>query len=219
MSTTKNESEIKAEAIQYTKWIYNMDELVSLINEYKENGENYSFDFRNKKFYSLLDDEESCYKKVTGLTKDEYEAEQKRLHREQLKRDAEEKQKAIDNIPNWIEKGKRFMYPQRYKKWAECVELRAEDIYHGKDVDCAITIMELLDKDTPFQEAYDVVKSQNHTGTSYSIVMSLITTFSKKGPAFYRFADKEPTPATERFLEKIEKENKQFAEELESSDL
>lgn len=217
MASTKNESEIKAEATQYTKWIYNISELVSLINEYKAKGENYSFDFKNEKFYSLLDDEESCYRKITGLTKDEYEAKQERLYREQLKRDAEEKQKAIENIPNWIEEGKKYIYPQRYKKWAECVELRAEDIYNGKDINCALAIMELLDKGVSFQDAYEVVKEQNHTGTSYSIVMSVITNFSKKGPEFYRFADKEPTPATERFLEKIVKENEQFAKELESS--
>lgn len=210
----KNENEIKAEAIPYEKWIYDIDELVSLINEFKEKGENYSFDFKDKKFYSLLDDEESCYKKVSGLTKDEYVEEQKRLRKQKERRDAEEKQRAIENIPNWIEKGKKFIFPQRYKKWADCVEFRVDDIYNGLDLDCALEVMKLLDEGVDFQQVYEVVKEQNHTGQSYSIVMSMITNFSKKGPEFYRFVDKEPTPATERFLEKVEKENEQFAQEL-----
>lgn len=214
MIDTENESEIKAEAIPYEKWIYDIDELVGLIDEYKAKGENYSFDFRNKKFYSLLDDEESCFKKLTGLTKDEYIEKQLKIQEANSKQDAINKQRAIENIPNWIEAGKKFIYPQRYKKWAENVEFRAEDIYNGKEIDCALEIMELLDKGVSFQEAYDKIKDQNHTGQSYSLVMSMITNFSKSGPEFYRFVDKEPTPATEKFLEKLEKENEQFEKEL-----
>lgn len=216
MLQAENEDEIKAEAIPYEKWIYNIDELISLIDKYKEKGENYWFEFKKEKFYSLLDDEESCYKKITGLTKDEYYEKQQKLEYERLRREAEEKQKAIENIPNWTKAGQKFIYPQKYKKWANNVEFRAEDIYNGKDIDCALEIMELLDNDVSFQEAYDKIKDQNHTGTSYSLVMSMITNFSKKGPEFYRFVDKEPTPATEKFLEKIEKENEQFAQEINS---
>lgn len=214
MLDAKNENEIKAEAKPYEKWIYNIDELVSLINEYREKGENCFFEFKNEKFYSLLDNEESCYKKLTGMTKDEYVEKQERLRKEQERRDEEEKQRAIKNIPNWIEKGKKYIYPQRYKKWTECVEYRAEDIYHGMDLNCALEIMDHLDKGVPFQQVYDIMKEQNHTGLSYSTVMSMITNFSKKGPEFYRFVDREPTPATEKFLEKVEKENEQFAQEL-----
>lgn len=216
MLNEKNESEIKEDAILYDKWIYNINELIDLVYEYKERGENYSFDFKNKKFYSLLDDVDSCYIKVTGLTKDEYIKKQERIQQRKLEEDAIEREIAIKNIPNLIEKGKKFIYPQRYKKWADCVEIRVEDIYHGKDIECAISVMSLLDKGTSFQEIYDTIKEQGHTGTSYSSLMSMITNFSKKGPEFYRFVDKEPTQATEKFLEKIENENKQFAQELKS---
>lgn len=219
MADLKNENEIKSSAVKYEKWIYNIDELVSLVSEYKEKGENIEFDFKNEKFYSLLDNEDSCYKKVTGLSKSKYIERQKKLHEEQLKRDEEEKQKAIENIPKFIEEGKKLIYPQRYKKWADCVEIRVEDIYHGKDLECALDVMKLLNSGATYQQAYDLVKEQNHSGTSYSMVMSMITNFSKRGPAFYRFVDKEPSPATEKFLRKVETENEQFEQELESSSL
>lgn len=216
MLDTENENNIKAEAIPYTKWIYNITELINLIDEYKEKGENYSFDFKDKKFYSLLDDEDSCYKKVTGMTKDEYLIEQERLEEKRLRVEEYRRQEAIKNIPNWVEKGKKFIYPQKHKKWADYIEIRAEDRYHGVDIDCALIVMDLLDKGVSFQEVFDTIKDQNHSGNSYSIVMSMITHFSKKGPEFYRFVDKTITPATENMLAKIENENKQFAEELNS---
>lgn len=123
------------------------------------------------------------------------------------------------NISNWIERGKKLIYPQREEDWVEYVKTDAKGLYHGNTVVQTLEIMKLLDKGASFQEVHDVIDSQNHSGGSYAVVMASIMEYSKRGPEYYRYVDKEPTPATQKYLEKIEKENKQFEQELAQSGL
>lgn len=123
------------------------------------------------------------------------------------------------NISNWTERGKKLIYPQREEDWANSVKANGVGLYDGAPVNDALDAMELLDKGASFQEVHDLIDSQDHSGGSYAVTMALIMEFSKRGPEYYRHIDKELTPATQKYLEKIEKENKQFEQELAQSGL
>lgn len=209
--TEKEIEEIKSKAIKYDKHIRNINILLGAISYHKELGENYSFDYNNETFYSLLDDADSVYIRLTGVTRDEYE---EWAHQEKLKKEELKKEETRKKIPEYIKQGGKYIYPQRYKKWEEYIEIRVEDSYYGKDIEEALQCMELLETGESFQDVYDVIKSFNQDGQRYSIVMSMLTIFSKSGTEFYRFVDREPSNATIKFLEKIEKENEQFIKEL-----
>lgn len=117
------------------------------------------------------------------------------------------------NVSAWIERGKKFMYPARHDEWARCVNIRAEGAYRGLDVDNALDIIKLLDESGDFKKASAVIRSQNHSGGSYTMLMSMVLTFSKRGPAFYRYMEKDLPQETEDYIAKIERENKQYEAE------
>ena len=130
------------------------------------------------------------------------------------KRAAEEK-KAEEKIPEWIERGKKFIYPQQEEMWKYCVDVRAHDLYHGNDLENALDIMECLDNGGTIEEANKILDDENHSGTSYGITLSIVLSFSKRGPEFYRAVRGENISERQmKELEKIEKENADYEREL-----
>lgn len=212
MLNTKNVSEIKAEAVPYEGVVRDIDEMIELIEKYKAEGKNYSFEFHGKKFYSLLDDEESCYKEITGMAKKEYLEVEKKFFAERADQNEKEEKEAKANIPAWVKEGEEMIYPQRCTEWESFVKDDAKGLYRGNYVKDVVAIMRLLDSGAPFEQVRDAfVKLDCNPHHMYEI-----TKFSKKGPEFYRFVNKQLTEETGEFLEKIEDENKEFAKELES---
>lgn len=216
MEYTESEiAKIKAEAKEYKGLIDNLKGLIYWIKDCKEANENYYYEFEDKIYYTLLDDEESCYKRVTGISRDEFikqeEEYKEKLHNKMAKI---KKQMALNNMPQWIEDGNKLIYPQKQKDWKDLIELRIEGEPYGKDVAIAIQVMKSLESDGDFQTAYDIIKERNLSGSEYSSVLSLVVNFYKKGTAFYRFIDKAPTDATIKFIEKIENRNKEYNKEL-----
>jgi hypothetical protein len=107
MAYTASEIEkIKAEARKYEGWVHSIDKMIEVLEEKKAQGENCYYDFNGHKCYSLLDDQDSCYVKITGKTKEKYDADRKKWHEEYEIREAEEKEKANNSVPAWIEEGK-----------------------------------------------------------------------------------------------------------------
>lgn len=219
MAYTQSEIEkIKAEAKEYTGYVYNIDGMVKKFAECKARGENVFYNFNGHKCYSLLDNEDSCYKKITGYTKSEYDEAQKKWHEEYTKREAEEKKKAQDKIPGWTAEGKKYIYAEKADKWNECVKIRAGDLYHGADLENALEVMKHLDKGGDLAEAKRMIDEQGHSGASYGIVMSILVSFSKRGPELYRFMEKDHlSPQNEEYLKKVEEENRQFEQNQKAS--
>ena len=52
-----------------------LDEVIKFLDEANKNGKNIYVVFNEQNLYSMLDDEDSCYKKVVGMTKAELERE------------------------------------------------------------------------------------------------------------------------------------------------
>ena len=88
-------------------------------------------------------------------------------------------------IPTWVTKGSAYIYPERMEKWAQCVEARAGDLYHGMDLDSALELMEKLESGASIEEAKEIFDGQGHSGASAGMVRSMLFHFAKRGPEFY----------------------------------
>lgn len=209
-------AKIKAEAKEYKGFIGNLEELIDWIQECRETNNNLYYEYDDDMFfYSLVDDVESCYQRLTGLSQEEYLRQQEEKKERWNNKIKQAKILMAENsIPRWIEDGNKLIYPQKQKDWKDLIELRYDTEPFGKEFDIAITVMKSLENDEDFQKAYDIIKDNNLSGQVYSATLSLLVNFYKKGTAFYRFIDKEPTNATIKFLEKIENRNKEYEKEL-----
>ena len=210
-----NAKEIMDTAIEAKDFAYNLEDVGELLKKYREQGENVYVEFNGHKLYALLNDEDSCYRKVLGMSKKDFKKEQARLHKEMEEKRIAEEKKAEEKIPEWIERGKKFIYPQQEEMWKYCVDVRAHDLYHGNDLENALDIMECLDNGGTIEEANKILDDENHSGTSYGITLSIVLSFSKRGPEFYRAVRGENISERQmKELEKIEKENADYEREL-----
>lgn len=209
-----NEEQIKEIATEYQGWTSTLEEAVRVLLEAKIFGENIYIDFNGHRLYSLLDDENSCFMKVLGKSKQQWEEDRIKWLKNYEKEQEENKKQAERKIPAWIERGNKLIYPQRQETWKDCVDIRAHDLYNGMELDNALDIMECLENGGTIEEANKILEDANHSGMSYSVTLSIIVSFSKRGPEFYRFVTKNLTPEQEGELAKIEQENEIFEQEL-----
>lgn len=211
----KTKKQIMAEAEKYEKWVYDLDGAVKVLEEAKSIGWNIYIDFNGHKLYSLLDDEDSCYHKVLGISKAESEERHRKWLEEYEAREKKEKAEAEAKIPAWIQRGEKIIYPQRKAEWKRCVEIRASDLYHGYELENALQAMETLEAGGSLEDARKIIDDGGHSGCSYGIAMSIILTFSKHGPKFFRFMEGDyMNEEREASIAKIEAENAEFEKAL-----
>ncbi len=206
---------IKETAKEDKTYVHKLDDAIKYLANAKKRGENIYLNFNGNKLYSLLDDEDSCYVKIVGMNKKEFDEQEKKYMEEFKKRREKEQEQRKVNIPKWIERGLKLIYPQRAEDWEICVNSRAKDIYNGAELNNALDIMECLNENGSLEDANKILSSMNHSGASYSLVMSIVANFCKRGPEFYEEIFKNKMrPDQKEFLKQIEKENEQFEKEL-----
>lgn len=71
---------------------------------------------------------------VMGCTKAQYEQQIKEWLENYEKQEKIAKQKALENISNWISKGKTLIYPEKYAEWEKTVQSCADGIFHGSEI-------------------------------------------------------------------------------------
>lgn len=160
---------------------HTLDETVQCLIDLRTKGIKATCEFNGQKLDSETVTMDSAYQAVMGCTKAEHDKQVEKMIQEREK----ENKEALDKIPQWIERGNKIIFPERQKDWAKCVERRAKGMYHGKDLEDALIIMESLDSNQDFKEAKKILSSQDHSGISFGIVSRILFEFSKKGPEFY----------------------------------
>lgn len=160
---------------------HTLDETVQCLIDLRTKGIKATCEFNGQKLDSETVTMDSAYQAVMGCTKAEHDKQVEKMIQEREK----ENKDALDKIPQWIERGNKIIFPERQKDWAKCVERRAKGMYHGKDLEDALIIMESLDSNQDFKEAKKILSSQDHSGISFGIVSRILFEFSKKGPEFY----------------------------------
>lgn len=199
-------------------WGVNLDEAIKTLETEKKSGNNVYIDFNGHRLYSLLDDENSCYMKVLKKSKVQWEKD-RRESLKRLEQEIKERERQAEiKIPKWVERGEKLIYPQRRDSWKHCVDIRVHDLYHGMDLDNALDIMECLENGGTVEEANKILEDANHSGMSYGIVLSIIVSFSKRGPEFYRSVKQELNSQQIAELDKIEQENQGFEREVASQE-
>lgn len=128
---------------------------------------------------------DSAYTEILGCTKAEYN---KRIAEWQENYEKEERlaeQRAIQNIPKWIEIEQTFIHPEKYKDWEECVNVCAINLYHGLELDAALEIMQALENGIAIEDALEILDNQRHSGMSELLVRKIVLLFSRRGSEFW----------------------------------
>ena len=195
-----------------------LEEAVEILEDAKIREKNVYILFNGKKLYSLLGDEDSWWQEVTGETKKEF----LRLQEIELKKYREmyrkEKEEAELKIPRWIDRGEKYIFPQRKNLWAECVDIRAHDLFNGAELDNVLDIMECLDNAGTIEEANKILENAKHTAFLYGVTLSIVFTFSKRGPEFYKGVAKHINEEQMKEIVKVEKENAIFKKKIQEGE-
>lgn len=202
-----------AEATPYNGWVSDVDGAIRVLANEKAAGRNTYIEFNTStRLYSLFDTADTCYLKVTGETKLEYEQSREKWRRDFEERQAQARQTAKQKAEGWYERGLKMIYPQKADKWRQCVESRVSDIYNGYDLVNALDIMEALEQGKSIEEATAIFDGAGHSGASAGMVLRIVVNFSKRGTEFYRAnVDKEVAERNADALALIEATNATYA--------
>ena len=213
----KINEQIMSDAVEFDFEPQDMYDLVEALQMIEKSGMNLYIEYKGKKFYALFDNEESCYQKMYGMSKKEYQIERdKKLGRYDFEEERKIKE-AEAKIPSWIERGEKIIYPQLKDEWKETVKTRAKDMWYGFDIDSALAVMELLDKGGSIKQAEDLIYSAGHSSNSVTYTIDMILNFSKRGLEFIEeSALSEFFMGSYKLLDEIEERNKKYEIELES---
>lgn len=215
-----NNEEIMENAVDKSGLFGHIDNAIEFLAEAKKNGENIFINFNDVKLYSMIDDRDSCYLKVTGedyLTfKKNSEMDSEKIKREIEEKLIKEQIEALDKIPERIERGLKLIYPQNAKQWEKMVsEQSCQGMYLGHDIDVALDIMENLENNVDFETIYNQFEA---VGNYNLLVLNNILMYSKEGVAFFKFIHEKDgeslTPQMTFMLDRIDRKNKQFEDEL-----
>ena len=122
------------------------------------------------------------------------------------------RQDAVEKIPEWIEEGKKYIYPEKYRAWEDGV--RGIDSYaysfRIREVENTLRIMKLLEigSNQAKEEAKDYLSHYEGESRLWPII-----TFVKTGP---EFVEENPpwelSDSTKEFIQKKKAENMILAE-------
>lgn len=157
------------------------------LSRYKERGILAYGEFNGKELYSDIDDIETAYKKITGKTKTEFDAEMK----SESDRYKEEERKHKEAIPEltkeWIEKGNVILDEKYRETWAKCVPIRLGDLYHGFELGATLDIVKVLNDGCELDVAEEIIEKQGHSGMSFGLVCSMVRSFCDRGNEFVSY--------------------------------
>ena len=105
---------------------------------------------------------------------------------EELKSEYINLKKNVELLPELMDRGYQYIYPERYKEWEKAVYANIIMGYGAFVVVDALDVMEALNDNENMEIAFDLLKKRdlNHSGGSMGAVVKLIVDFAKKGPEF-----------------------------------
>lgn len=166
---------------------YSIERAMQDLARFKERGELVYGKFNGQKLYSDIDDVDTAYKKITGKTKAEFDAERKSKN----DRYKEEQKKHKDSIPEltkeWIGKGNAILDEKYHEKWAKCVPVRLDDSYQGMELGATLDIVKELNAGCELDVAKGIIESQGHSGMSFGLVCSMVKSFCDRGIEFVSY--------------------------------
>lgn len=160
----------------------------SAVEKMKSAGEPVSVEFNGVMLYSDIDDVDSAYKKVTGMTKSELDAEIQKEHEQYLEEEKRYKESIPELTKEWIEKGKEILDEKYHETWAKCVPVRLSDLYEGMELGATLDIVKELNAGCELQMAKKIIEGQGHSGMSFGLVCLMVKAFCDRGSEFVIYA-------------------------------
>lgn len=175
-------------------WLSPLERCVERLLQFKERGELVKYNFNGHWLYSDTVTMDSAFLEVTGKNKEDFDKAQKEYF-EKIRIESELAEKAAkENIPNWIEKGHKVFTEDKWEEWDKIVPIRAEDLYHGMELDNTLQIQEILSSEyseESFEKAKKCMEEQGHSGMSWSLVCAMIKEFCIHGEEFVMWLNKK----------------------------
>ena len=194
MSVLKKGIYMEKKYRELNEWLSPLERCVERLLEYKEKGELVKYNFNEHWLYSDTVTMDSAFLEVTGKTKADFDKEQEEW-RENLRIEIELEEKAAqENIPNWIERGHKLLSEDKWEEWDKIVPIRAEDLYHGMELDNTLQIQEILSNEyseESFEKAKVCMEDHGHSGMSWSLVCAMIKEFCIHGEEFVMWLNKK----------------------------
>ena len=160
---------------------------VKVLLEHKQKGEEVFTEYNSATLYSKDITLDSAFLAVTGGTYAQCLAKREELRQKREKEDKDYKARIPELKKTYAAKGREFIDPSLFDKWDQAVDIRLNDLYEGFDLKSALEIMDALHKGCTLKQAQKIVDKQNHSGNSYMVTISMVYTFSPKGPELWAF--------------------------------
>ncbi len=171
----------------YKKIEFGFGNIESAIKELKSHNELVFGEFNGVKLYSDIDDLDSAYQKITGMSKAEFdEADRKRD--EDYQEEIRKHKEAIPELTKeWIEKGKEILDEKYHADWIKCVPIRLSDLYRGMELKATLDIVKELNAGRSMLDVKKIIDDQGHSGMSHSLVCAMVKAFCERGESFSDF--------------------------------
>lgn len=203
----------RANAVEDKSFLGDLDKCIDYLIKCRQEGKSIWIEFNGHKLYSCDATVNNVYVQMYGKTKAEVDREMQEEIDEYHKSREERKDRIKENMPEWIEAGSQFIYPERLDEWKRCVERRSNDLYLGSDLEFAITAMQMLENGAKFENVKNYLSGLDTSGGSHSKVESVILNFSKRGPEFYEFlrgGHENIDENTQGMISKLKDQNSQY---------
>ncbi len=165
----------------------NVEDAVNELLKYEIKGILACGDFNGTTLYSDTVTMDGAYKEITGKTKSEFDKEQQEW-RDEYNRKEKEHQEAIPSLSDeWVKKGREVLTADKWELWDKIVPIRLGDLYHGMELGCCLDIVKVLNNNGTLDEAKEVIDSQDHSGMSFGLVLSMVKEFCSRGNEFADF--------------------------------
>ena len=164
------------------------DTIETAVKELKKHNDLVCGTFNGVILYSDIDDVESAYKKITGISKSDFDAKRK----EEAEKYEEQQRKHKESIPEltkvWIEKGKAILDEKYHELWIKCVPIRLGDLYQGMELGMCLDIVKELNAGCELSKAKEIIENQGHSGMSFGLICSMLKSFCDRGAEFVAYA-------------------------------
>jgi len=160
----------------------------SAVKELKEHKDLVCGSFNGQMLYSDIDDVDSAFKKITGRTKSEFDAEREKERLEYEERKRKHKEVIPELTKEWIKKGNAILAEKYRETWAKCVPIRLSDLYEGMELGATLDIVKELNAGCELETAKTIIEGQGHSGMSFGLVCSMVKLFCDRGAEFASYA-------------------------------
>ena len=138
-------------------------------------------EFNDKTLYST-DSLDEVFVKVTGKSKAEHDEYIRKIHEEYDRKEAEFKAKIPQLTEDYRKRAIGIIPEEHLELWNEIVPIRLNDLYHGMELDCWLTFIEILNDTSKEElERFEICRSlffkQGHSGMSGSLVLAGLKRF------------------------------------------